>query len=170
MYNRVYHAPAPCATAGSEVADTNLLLEALPDLWSRLRGGSGTGWVHPAGEVLACGALATPLTPAAQVSLMLVTNTGGPLHISTASFNKYLRGVPLGHLAVGLRFLPGSLQTPEGAGACAFTKETAHEVYNILVDLLQLMGAPHPLLLCCNHDHPQCPHTRPLTLSCCPFP
>jgi hypothetical protein len=131
MYNRVSDAIAPTLASGSDVTETNFFLEAVPALWRLLRAADG-GWVDPMAEDLVCGALACALSPAAQVSLILASNTGGPLRVSPGKFQQRLRGLRLTHLALGLRFLPSALPT----AACAFTQDSAPDV------VLTLMALP----------------------------
>ena len=65
-------------------AEVNSFLEAVPDVWAQLRlpTEEGVGWRHPMAERLLCSALACPkLSPAAQLSLLQVSKTGGPLSL-----------------------------------------------------------------------------------------
>jgi len=131
LYNRVSEAAAPALAVGSDITETNFFLEAVPGLWRQLRGADG-GWVHPMAEDLVCGALTCPaLSPAAQVSLILASNTGGTLRVSPHKFSSRLRGLRLNHLVLGLRFLPHTLPTD----ACAFTQASASEVLAALAAL-----------------------------------
>ncbi len=127
----------PSKSTGSDSTETNSFLEAVPSLWRQLR--EGSEWAHQLGEILVCGALTCgELSSAAQVSLLLTVNTGGPLRVSDDSFARYVGDLDLSSLAVGLRFLPRKL-TEEGDDtgkqACSFTEHSAPRIFHKLLEL-----------------------------------
>ena len=144
IYNRVKDSEGrPSQAAGSEMTETNSFLEAVPSLWRQLRG--RTPWVHPLGELLVCGALSCGggLSSAAQVSLLLAVNTGGPVWVSQETFANHIAGLDLSSLAVGLRFLPRPTHPGDESGwlACAFTEKSAPNVFPILRKLVEVSYA-----------------------------
>lgn len=112
-------------------AEVNSFLEAVPDLWAQLRH-PALGWGHPMSVGLLCSALACPkLSPAAQLSLLQVSKTGGALSLPDATLRARLGPAPaLRQFAIGLRFLPSMAN-------CSFTAHSAPQVYRILEDLFQ---------------------------------
>jgi hypothetical protein len=118
----------------SSSAEVNSFLEAVPDLWAELRlpSGTGVGWRHPMAERLLCSTLAcSKLSSAAQLSLLQVSKTRGPLSLSDDSVGRYLGTMPpLRHLSIGLRFLPSMSK-------CSFTAQSAPGVYRALDALFQ---------------------------------
>jgi len=119
----------------SSDAEVNSFLEAVPDLWTQLRlpgaGAATVGW-HPVAERLLCCALACPkLSPAAQLSLLQVSKTGGPLSLPDAVLVAHFGAAPpLRQLAIGLRFLPTMAK-------CSFTPQSAPLVHRALDALFQ---------------------------------
>ena len=115
-------------------AEVNSFLEAVPDLWAQLRlpTEEGVGWRHPMAERLLCSALACPkLSPAAQLSLLQVSKTGGPLSLPDAALVRHLGAIPsLRQLVIGLRFLPSMSK-------CSFTAHSAPGVHRALDALFQ---------------------------------
>jgi len=118
----------------SSDAEVNSFLEAVPDLWTQLRlpGAATIGWQHPVAERLLCCALACPkLSPAAQLSLLQVSKTGGPLSLPDAVLVAHFGAAPpLRQLAIGLRFLPTMAK-------CSFTPQSAPLVHRALDALFQ---------------------------------